>query len=56
MLHKGHVAAFAALLLGCSGPVAAQDDPAKTATGPVLLIGNKGEDGSGGDAHGRCDE
>ena len=44
MLHKGHIAAFAALLLGCSGPVEAQDEPAKVATGPVLLIGNKGED------------
>jgi YVTN family beta-propeller protein len=44
MRHKGHIAAFAALLLGCSGPVAAQEEPVKLATGPVLLIGNKGED------------
>jgi YVTN family beta-propeller protein len=44
MRHKGHVAAFAALLLGCSGPVAAQEESAKVATGPVLLVGNKGED------------
>jgi YVTN family beta-propeller protein len=44
MRHKGHIAAFAALLLGCSGPVAAQEEPMKAATGPVLLIGNKGED------------
>ena len=28
MLHKGHVAAFAALLIGCSGPVTAQDEAA----------------------------
>lgn len=44
MFRKGHVAAFAALLLGCSGPVVAQEETAKTAIGPVLLIGNKGED------------
>ena len=44
MLHKGHVAAFAALLLGYSGPIAAQEETLKPATGPVLLIGNKGED------------
>ena len=44
MLHKGHVAAFAAFLLGCSSQVAAQEEAAKFATGPVLLIGNKGED------------
>ncbi len=36
----------AALLLGCSGPSAAQADKAAapSATGPVLLVGNKGED------------
>ena len=44
MLHKGHIAAFAALLMGCSGPVVAQEETPKTVTGPVLLIGNKGED------------
>ena len=44
MLHKFHIAAFAALLLGCSGSVAAQEEAARPATGPVLLIGNKGED------------
>ncbi len=44
MLGKVHIAAFAALLLGCSGLVAAQEETRKVATGPVLLIGNKGED------------
>jgi len=44
MLHKSRIAVFAALLVGCSGPVAAQEEPAKRAVGPVLLIGNKGED------------
>ena len=44
MLHKSCIAVFAALLVGCSGPVAAQEEPAKRAVGPVLLIGNKGED------------
>jgi YVTN family beta-propeller protein len=45
MFRKGHVVAFAALLLGCSGPVAAQEEQARAASGgPVLLIGNKGED------------
>jgi YVTN family beta-propeller protein len=36
----------AAVLLGCSGPSAAQADNAEAAaaTGPVLLVGNKGED------------
>ena len=36
----------AAVLLGCSGPSAAQADKAATAAarGPVLLVGNKGED------------
>ena len=44
MLHKSRIAVFAALLVGCSGPVAAQEEPVKRAVGPVLLIGNKGED------------
>jgi YVTN family beta-propeller protein len=44
MLRKGHIAVFTALLLGCSGPVVAQEEAPKAATGPVLLIGNKGED------------
>lgn len=37
------IALIAALLIGCSGPVAAQDEPTSV-QGPVLLIGNKGED------------
>ena len=37
--------AAAAALIGCSGPVAAQaDEQAAAASGPVLLVGNKGED------------
>ena len=44
MLGKVHIAAFAVSLLGCSGPVAAQEETRKMVTGPVLLIGNKGED------------
>lgn len=44
MLHKGHVAAFAALLLNCAGSLPAQETPPPVANGPVLLIGNKGED------------
>ena len=40
------VAACAAMLLGCSGPTAAQADKQAppAAGGPVLLVGNKGED------------
>lgn len=45
MLKTVRIAAFAALLLGCSGPLSAQEEQAKkAAAGPVLLIGNKGED------------
>ena len=43
MIDKARIIIIAALLLGCSGPVAAQEE-AEPAQGPVLLIGNKGED------------
>jgi YVTN family beta-propeller protein len=43
---KGNIAAFALLLLGCSASLSAQDEAAQADSGggPVLLIGNKGED------------
>lgn len=43
---RGYIAAFAMLLLGCSAPLSAQDEAAQAGPGggPVLLIGNKGED------------
>lgn len=44
MLNKAQVGAFAALLLGCSGPLSAQEEAPMAAEGSVLLIGNKGED------------
>ncbi len=44
-LNRLWVALCAAVLLGCSGPSAAQADKAAPAAGgPVLLVGNKGED------------
>ena len=45
MVGKMRLAAIAAVVVGCSGPVGAQaDEPQPAASGPVLLIGNKGED------------